>query len=346
MFRIDNATATGSIPTPEAVGPNPDSFFTEGDPGLAVPATVVTADWLNAVQEEICNVIEEAGDTLDKADRTQLKAAIETMIAAALTAQSPLPLKFLSGLTLSNNSGDAAKDIDIAAGVCRDATDAFNIELASALGKQIDAAWAEGGTPGTTAGGFPSGLSLTNGTWYRVFVIAKADGTVDGGFDTSATAANLLADATGYTYYRHVGWVFYTSNSIVKFFQKKNRFTFDVPRLDVNYIATTTTAATHTVSLPPDVDCVGDQQIVMKDDNAAGANQSCYGLITAIEQTDTTPSASAHNIYTYDTSGDNNESFMTQMNVASSASSTIRSRFDTTSKLLAIITCGWIDTEL
>lgn len=36
--------------------------FTEGDPGLVAP-TIVSADWLNGVQEEILNVIEGAGLT-------------------------------------------------------------------------------------------------------------------------------------------------------------------------------------------------------------------------------------------------------------------------------------------
>lgn len=81
MFRIDNATSTASIPTPAAVGPNPDSFFTEGNPSGGTPATIVTADWANAVQEEISNLIEDAGITLDKTDRTQMTAAIDTKIS-------------------------------------------------------------------------------------------------------------------------------------------------------------------------------------------------------------------------------------------------------------------------
>lgn len=88
MFRVDNATAAAALPTPGAVGPNPDSFFTDGDPVGGTPATVVPADWLNAVQEEISHVIEQAGDTLDKDDRTQLYAAIQALIAAGMSPQS------------------------------------------------------------------------------------------------------------------------------------------------------------------------------------------------------------------------------------------------------------------
>lgn len=81
MYRIDNDTAISTLPTPEIVGVNPDYFFTKGNPLLGVPATVVDADWANAVQEEICNVIEGAGLTLDKTSQSQLLAAIKLIIS-------------------------------------------------------------------------------------------------------------------------------------------------------------------------------------------------------------------------------------------------------------------------
>lgn len=81
MHRIDDATAAVALPTPAT--PGTPGYFTEGNPSLAVPATIVTADWANAIQEEIAYVIEQAGGTLDKADTTQLKDAIDTMISTA-----------------------------------------------------------------------------------------------------------------------------------------------------------------------------------------------------------------------------------------------------------------------
>ena len=102
-----------------------------------------------------------------------------------------------------SNATDTAHDIQITPGFARDSADATNLKRATTLIKQIDANWAEG----TNAGGFPSGLTLSNSTWYHFFVIHKtADGTVDAGFDTSTTASNLLADATGYSAYRRVGY--------------------------------------------------------------------------------------------------------------------------------------------
>lgn len=59
MHRIDGEAHDGNT-------------FTDGDPLVPTPATVITADWLNAVQEEIANAIEDLGGTLSKPDNTQL----------------------------------------------------------------------------------------------------------------------------------------------------------------------------------------------------------------------------------------------------------------------------------
>ena len=71
MHRIDTSTATG------------DGRFTEGNPLVPTPATVVSADWLNSVQEEIVNTLSAAGIAPDKADDAQLLAAIRMLIGTA-----------------------------------------------------------------------------------------------------------------------------------------------------------------------------------------------------------------------------------------------------------------------
>ena len=83
MYRIDNATATASLPAPSAPGPNPDGFFTPGDPLSGTQATILDAEWANMVQEEIANAVESAGLGLDKADRSQLAQAVALLVAAA-----------------------------------------------------------------------------------------------------------------------------------------------------------------------------------------------------------------------------------------------------------------------
>jgi hypothetical protein len=78
MYRIDNVTAALALPTPAAVGPKPNGYFTKGDPAGGVQATIVDDDWANAIQEEIVAVILAAGLTLDKTNRAQLLAAIRS----------------------------------------------------------------------------------------------------------------------------------------------------------------------------------------------------------------------------------------------------------------------------
>lgn len=53
--------------------------FTEGDPMIPTPATVITDDWLNAVQEELAAVVEGSGAALNKPDNTQLLVAMRTL---------------------------------------------------------------------------------------------------------------------------------------------------------------------------------------------------------------------------------------------------------------------------
>lgn len=51
--------------------------FTEGNPSLGQPATVVSAEWLNkTVQRELCNVVTSSGLALDKNDDGQLLKAL------------------------------------------------------------------------------------------------------------------------------------------------------------------------------------------------------------------------------------------------------------------------------
>lgn len=72
MYRIDNATAAAALPAATAPGPNPDGFFTGGDPQVSIPATIVDAEWANTVQEELAGAIAARSAGLDKADRSQL----------------------------------------------------------------------------------------------------------------------------------------------------------------------------------------------------------------------------------------------------------------------------------
>lgn len=61
-----------------------DGKFQAGNPAIGQRATQLPADWFNAVQEELCHVVEEAGLDLLKTDTGQLYAAIIALIAGVV----------------------------------------------------------------------------------------------------------------------------------------------------------------------------------------------------------------------------------------------------------------------
>ena len=107
MHRVDTTTAAVSLPAPDA--PGAPGFFHQGNPLTGTPATVPGYAWFNAVQEEITYVIEQAGIALDKADRTQLKAAIAAMIAAGTISAYDIP--FNAGFTAIMTGQDLAVQV-------------------------------------------------------------------------------------------------------------------------------------------------------------------------------------------------------------------------------------------
>lgn len=101
MHRVDTATAVAVRPAVGGVGPNPNGFFTPGNPSAAtpVPATAPGYDWFNMIQETLAYVVEQNGLTLEKGNDTQLYAAIAAQIAAPFAA---LTLGDLSNVTLTS----------------------------------------------------------------------------------------------------------------------------------------------------------------------------------------------------------------------------------------------------
>lgn len=93
MHRIDGPGATV------------DKKFTEGDPVGGVQATVVTDDWLNAIQEEVVAVISDPLVTpaipLNKAVNNQLVTAIKRLIASGYSQATELVSGFAKVATQS-----------------------------------------------------------------------------------------------------------------------------------------------------------------------------------------------------------------------------------------------------
>ena len=146
---------------------------------------------------------------------------------SGLTGLSAIPNNYLTGMILSNDS-DSDHDISIKAGIAKNSSNASDLELTSAIVKQIDATWADG----TGAGGLAGGVTLSANTWYHLHAIEVTAGT-DAGFDTSPVAANLIAnnDASAY---RRIGSVFTDSSSnIIPFSQAGDEFLWNTNSSDL-----------------------------------------------------------------------------------------------------------------
>lgn len=128
-------------------------------------------------------------------------------VTGVLPRANYIPSRYsLEGMRI-RNSVTHDYETEVGPGECADVTGVTRITLSSAMIKDIQDVWAAG----TTNGGRASAVSLTDATWYRVYVIS--DGTnVDAGYDTSVTAANLLSDS-GYSYYRYLGSVYYVNGT-------------------------------------------------------------------------------------------------------------------------------------
>lgn len=102
MYRIDNDTASTTIPVPKPVGI--PGYFTTGTVG-GVPATIVEADFLNQVQEELMAILAAASISPSKATSNQVIQAILWLIANNTRQRLTGPLSlYVNGTTGSDTN--------------------------------------------------------------------------------------------------------------------------------------------------------------------------------------------------------------------------------------------------
>jgi hypothetical protein len=192
------------------------------------------------------------------------------------------PRGHLSGLTLSNGT-DADHDIDISVGEAKDSGNTTNLSLSAIMTKQIDATWASG----TNAGGMASGVTLSADTWYHVYLVELDAGGTDAGFDTSTTAANLVATSGIASAYRRIGSVLTDgSSNILGFTQFEDEFIFDTQVINVNGTGLGTSRVLQTVTTPLGFET---RAILGLIGVVAGVNNSVLITLTHPNVTDTTP---------------------------------------------------------
>lgn len=250
-------------------------------------------------------------------------------------ANVPLPRGYIDGLITSVNSIDPDHDIDVTTGDCRDSSNSFNINATVGLTKQIDAAWAEG----TDAGGLASALTLTADTTYHFFAIAKTDGTVDFGWDTDLTASNLLADATGYIYYRRVAsHMTDPSVNIITYTQTGDHFRLSAPVRDYSVGNPGTANQFIQMTVPAGIQVLADISVAIEDNTAT---TTTYANISSTDQTAVLPSSS---LYTLEINV-NSAFAQTRVDILTNVTKAVQYRqsVSTADHVARLFTYGWTD---
>lgn len=265
---------------------------------------------------------------------TSAQARDMTSTAVRLTPANLTAIGVLSGLlfgmTLSNNGSDATNDIDIAAGSCTDST-GVRLLVGSALTKQLDATWAAG----NNAGGRMSAAAIAN-TTYHVFAIYKdSDGSVDYGFDVSATAPTM---PTGYTYFRRIGSIIRAAGAILAFKQVGDNFRLVTSVLDISVSPGVNTAVTRALASVP-LGIVVYPHLGVQVVSGATTNSGAY--ISALDETDS--AASSANSQSYISAGSTNGPMGHINTVKTDTSAQIRTRTQQTDSQINIRTYGWTD---
>ncbi len=234
-----------------------------------------------------------------------------------------LPFATIEGLKSSNGT-DADHDIDIATGNIMDTTDAYLMRLGSAFTKRIDATFAVG----TTNGGLSDDDTLGNNTWYGVFLLSKAADPTDCDVIFATTKARSLSDAVataaGFDISRLIDYVLTDgSANIIRFVDGGNSLRlWDVQAIEASVSGTSRN--TIEVQCPPFQ--IANLSCSLEITSLGGA-ATVNGLLTSLDQTDTTPSNS---LYTMNVATDgtfnNNDSVV--IDIKTNSSSQVGARID------------------
>ena len=263
----------------------------------------------------------------------QIPADIATNVADIATNTASISAlesdSHLTGLVPSN-AADADHDITISAGKAPDSAGAALLDLSAAITKQIDNAWAVG----DNLGGLFTGTVAAD-TTYHLFIIEKtSDGSIDAGFDTSLTAANI---PTGYSNYRRVSSVLTDSSSNIIGFDCAEIsggalfFTYNAGIQDLSTTSPGTSAVTLALSIPSGLPFEARIDLICR----STADTSV--LITSTSQDNTAPTSDNSSA-----SVDNGRSIV-PVALLTNSSSSIRYRSTSASHTLIINTNGYTD---
>jgi hypothetical protein len=204
--------------------------------------------------------------------------------------------------------------------------------LASALTKQLDAAWAVG----TNAGGLDTG-AIGNNDYYIWLIMRSDTGVVDALFSTSSSSPSMPAN---YDYKRLIGWFKREAGAITAFKTYESYggsldFLWASPTLDVNLAATLTTSRrTDAVRVPLTFTTIANLNVAIDDASAALVYVYCPDLTDVAPSATAAPLRSIQNASTVSTAGYN-------LQIRTSSTGTIASRATVTVDNYYVSTLGF-----
>ncbi len=227
--------------------------FTDGNQSEGIDPSLDPASWMNAVTDELLNLITAAGLTPDENILNQVLQAIQIMdlqtistikdgiasegdtlkklydLYQSLLNTSPVSKGSVVGGRLSVNVADAtANTLDIQPFECIGKNGNL-IKTSVVYSKIIDQPIVDG----ATGGGAKTGItSISANNTFHVYAMLKNDGQVNVGIDTTdATATSLLSVMTNYVDAQLLGSLLYDASGIRGFSQEGNVFTLKNARL-------------------------------------------------------------------------------------------------------------------
>ena len=240
--------------------------------------------------------------------------------------------KNIQGMTYANAAGDVTNDIDIAAGICTDATGLSIISLA-AITKQLDVNW----VVGTNQGGLDTGV-IGNSDYY-IWAIKRSDtGVTDALYSLSSTAPTMPAS---YDFKRLIGWFKRVGATIVLFNTYEIQgggleLLWSSPTLDINLANTLTTSRrTDAVKVPLNFSVIAHLNVLIND-----AVRSVIWVYCP-DQADQAPSLTVTPLSSLSVQV-GTAAIASQMKIRTSAAGLIAARSDqATTDLYAVVTLGF-----
>ena len=240
MYRIDDPTASVTLPTPEAA--LTEGYWTEGNPGTGTPATLERASWFNMIQEELRAIVVAGGLTPSKTTYNQILTAIRAMTADGSR---------VSGLVGKNNATTPNTQFDLSASSVTLRSPATG---ATAVVTNTGTITNNVLTAGPAANGRDQSAAFTASQWIYFYFIWNPTTSTLATISSAATPAVGPALPAGYTAWAFIGSVYFSASSaLLQGFFRGSWFQYNAaaPVL-VSGNATTLTSVSTTLLVPPD----------------------------------------------------------------------------------------------